>query len=472
MSYHRVLLLPRILGRLFRTLRESLIVPTLVRVALPSRTHGRSEQPTVYSAKTSDKAWKQWMGNYNRRTFKLGTMLSLLAFTIVPADTVHAMVQVRSLDVDRAFADATRLHEAGDIEGAVRQYQAILKTHPERVDVRSNLGAAYSRLGRYEDAIEQYKLALASDSRNQTIRRNLALAYYKATLFAEAASELDRFITAAPEGLAERKEAVLLLADCLLRLGQYKKVVDLLSPLAASDTDNRTIAYVLGSALVGDGQVQRGQVLIDRVFRGEDSAEGRLLIGSILLLADDGQTAIKELERAIELNPKLPTLRAWYGRALMRMGDSEKARSAFKSELSDNPNDFDANLFMGVLLKQDRSLDEAFGYLSRAIRLRPRDSYGRYHLGALYATMGRAGEARGLLEDVVKEYPDFVEARVLLASVYYRLNRKADGDRERDIVKRLNSEQQSKQPGSQDRGAQVDLGKPPKNLEDRKPNQQ
>jgi tetratricopeptide (TPR) repeat protein len=408
------------------------------------------------------------MANQDRRTLKLEAMLSFLAFMIVPAYTVHAMAQARSMDVDRAFANATRLHEAGDLEGAVRGYQAILASHPERVDVRSNLGAAYSRLGRYEDAIEQYKLALASDSRNQTIRRNLALAYYKAALFAEAAGELERFIGSAPEGLAERKEAVLLLADCLVRLGEYKKVIDLLSPFAASDPDNRTIAYVLGSALVGDAQVQRGQVLIDRVFRGDDSAEARLLIGSILLLADDGQTAIKELERAIELNPKLPTLRAWYGRALMRMGDSEKARSAFKSELSDYPNDFDANLFMGVLLKQDRSLDEAFGYLSRAIRLRPRDSYARYHLGALYTTMGRPGEARVLIEGVVKEYPDFVEARVLLASVYYRLNRKADGDRERDIVEKLNAEQQSKQPGAQDRGARVDLSKPPRDREDRK----
>ena len=409
------------------------------------------------------------MANQNQRTCILEALLLLFTCAILYEPGAQVFAQESSSDVDRALAAATRLHEAGDIEGAVRGYQAILASHPERADVRSNLGAAYSRLGRYEDAIQQYKLALERDSRNQTIRRNLALAYYKAALFTEAASELDRFVIAAPQGLAERAEAVLLLADCLVRLGEYKKVIELLSPLEASDPENRTLAYVLGSALVGDGQVQRGQVLIDRVFRGEDSAEGRLLIGSILLLADDGQTAIKELERAIELNPKLPTLRAWYGRALMRMGDSEKARRAFRNELADNPNDFEANLFMGVLLKQDKSLDEAFGYLTSAVRLRPRDSYARYHLGALYATMGRPGDARGLLEGVVKEYPDFIEARVLLAFVYYRLKRKEDGDREQTVVQKLNSEQQSRQPGTQDRGARVDLGKPRNDMQDRKP---
>ena len=409
------------------------------------------------------------MANQDRRTFKLEAVLLLLALALSPANSVQTMAQTRSIDVDRAFANATRLHEAGDIEGAIREYQAILKLHPERVDVRSNLGAAYSGRGRYEDAIEQYKLALQRDRGNQTIRRNLALAYYKAALFEEAAAELTRFVAATPEGSGLRNDAVLLLADCLLRLGEYKKVIELLAPLEGSDPNNRTVAYVLGSALIGDNQIPRGQLLIDRVFRGDDSAEARLLIGSILLLADDGLTAIKELEKAIELNPRLPTLRTWYGRALMRMGDAEKARSVFKSELSDNPNDFDANLFMGILLKQDKSHDEAFGYLSRAIRLRPRDSYARYHLGALYATIGKTDEARGLLEDVVKEYPDFVEARVLLASVYYRVNRKADGDRERAIVDKLNSEQQSKQPGAQDRSGRVDAVKPPKELEDRKP---
>ncbi|HEY5444904.1 MAG TPA: hypothetical protein VIJ87_10620, partial [Pyrinomonadaceae bacterium] len=51
------------------------------------------------------------------------------------------------------------------------------------------------------------------------------------------------------------------------------------------------------------------------------------------------------------------------------------------------------------------------------------------------------------LEGVLKEHEDFVEARVLLASVYYRLNRVEDGDREKAIVEKLNLEQQSKQPG-------------------------
>src|SRR3954462_13752303 len=118
----------------------------------------------------------------NETRWLVKALLSLFASVII-LPSVQVPAQTGPADVERAFARATQLHEAGNLEEAVRAYQAILVSHPNRADVRSNLGAAYARLGRYEDAIEQYKQALALDSRNQTIRFNLALAYYKSAWF-------------------------------------------------------------------------------------------------------------------------------------------------------------------------------------------------------------------------------------------------------------------------------------------------
>ena len=351
-------------------------------------------------------------------------------------------------DVEREFERATQLHQSGDLEGAVRAYLAILATHPARVDVRSNLGAAYSALGRYEDAIAEYKRALAVDVANYPIRFNLALAYYKAAWFTEAAAELEGLLASAP-ATQQTINARLVLADCQVRLGEYKKVIQALSPLAESDSSNRTLAYLLGSALIGDGQLEKGQEIIDRLFRNEDSAEAHLLMASILLLADDAQGALKESQRALELNPKLPGVQAWHGRVLMRLGDTDKAKIAFKTELASNANDFDSNLYLGMLLRHDRLIDEALSHLQRAVQLRPREQYARYHLAAAYAAAGKPSDALPLLEGVLKEHGDFVEARVLLASVYYRLNRKADGDREKALIQKSTAEQQAAQPGAQ-----------------------
>jgi len=339
--------------------------------------------------------------------------------------------------VDQAFERATQQHQNGDLQGAIRGYLAILEKHPARVDVRSNLGAAYSALGRYEEAIEQYKRALVIEPANAAIRFNLAMAYYKAAWFTEAATELERFVAAAPES-PQKSNARVVLADCQIRLGQYKKVIEALTPLTDADPTNRTVAYLLGSALIGDGQLDKGQQIIDRMFRDDDSAEAHLLMGSILLVADDAQGALKEMQRALELNAKLPGVQAWYGRALMRLGDTEKAKVAFRNELASNANDFEANLYLGVLLRQDKQLDEASSHLQRAIQLRPREQYARYHLAAVYAAAGKPSDALPLLEGVLKEHGDFVEARVLLASVYYRLNRKEDGDREKALIQKTN----------------------------------
>jgi tetratricopeptide (TPR) repeat protein len=369
--------------------------------------------------------------------------ISLFLWVGLLAGAVSA--QDPSAALEREFERATQLHQSGDLQGAVRAYLAILATNPARVDVRSNLGAAYSALGRYEDAIQEYKRALIVDGSNHAIRFNLALAYYKAAWFAEAATELEKFIAAVPN-TPQTANAQLVLADCQVRLGEYKKVIEALSPLADTDSGNRTLAYLLGSALIGDGQLDKGQAIIDRLFRHEDSAEAHLLMASILLLADDAQSALKEAQRALELNPKLPAAQAWYGRVLMRLGDTEKAKVAFKSELASNANDFDSNLYLGVLLRQDKQLEEARSYLQRAIQLRPREQYARYHLAAVYAAAGKPGDALPLLEGVLKEHTDFVEARVLLASVYYRLNRKEDGDREKALIQKSNAEQQSKPP--------------------------
>jgi tetratricopeptide (TPR) repeat protein len=390
-----------------------------------------------------------------------------LIWAVVVAVAMFAVVRttVAQEDVERAFARATELHQSGDIEGAIRGYESILAKHPDRVDVRSNLGAAYSRLGRYEDAIGQYQQALTRDPRNDPIRFNLALAYYKGALFNEAAEEFTRFLAAAVVDSPQRPNAVLLLADCQVRIGDYKKVIESLTPLADANPNDRTVAFLLGSALIGDGQVTRGQVLIDKVFHDEDSAQAHLLLGSILLLADDGHGAIREFERAIQLDPKLPTLHAWYGRALMRMGDAAKARTAFLGELEQNQNDFDANLFLGVVLRQDKEFDEAFKYLSHAVHLRPRDQYARYHVAAVYAAVGKPKDALPLLEGVAKEFPEFTEARVLLASVYYRLNRKEDGDREKAAVQKLTAEQQAKQPGAENTKSQPPVPKPPEENE-------
>ena len=79
--------------------------------------------------------------------------------------------------------------------------------------------------------------------------------------------------------------------------------------------------------------------------------------------------------------------------------------------------------------------------------MRPTDPSAGFSLAGVYVSTGKTDDARTILEEVVKAAPKYSEACVLLATVYYRLQRKADGDRMRAIVEQLNAEAQARQPG-------------------------
>ena len=73
----------------------------------------------------------------------------------------------------------------------------------------------------------------------------------------------------------------------------------------------------------------------------------------------------------------------------------------------------------------------------------------RYQQASILLAQNKIEPARIELERIVKESANFTEAHVSLATVYYRLKRKEDGDRERAIVQKLNAEAQEKQPKGQ-----------------------
>jgi len=345
---------------------------------------------------------------------------------------------------DAALRRAVQLHQAGDMEGAVREYRAYLNQVPDSVMAHSNLGAALSRLGRFEEAIAEYKQAMERDPGNLQVRLNLALSYYKTAQVSTAAEELAAVVAKQPSN----RQAVFLLADCDLQLGENKKVIELLAPLEKDSPDDKALIYLLGTAYIRDKQPQRGQLLVDRILRDGDSAEARLLLGTTRMNAQEFSEALVDLKKAVELNPKLPDVYSYYGLALLATGDMAAASDAFHKELESNPNDFVANLQLGVVLKQDQRFDEARTSFERALRVRPGDPGVRYQLATLDLTAGNLDRACASLEALTKESPQFVEAHVSLATVYYRLKRKADGDRERELVLKLNAENQARQPGA------------------------
>ncbi len=280
-----------------------------------------------------------------------------------------SILTVGTLHAQCALEHAIQLHQAGDLQGAIREYRACISADPKRVEARSNLGAVLAKLGRYQEAIDEYRSALnvAPADLAPRLKFNLALAYYKSFQIPEAAAEFDALHRAQPSDL----NLALLLADCRLRTGEFQAAIDLLLPLEAAHSDQPALDYVLGMALIRNGRVAEGQTRVDRILRRGDSAEGHFLLGAALFTAGNYPSAAAELAKAAALNPDVPSLQSYYGQALLFTGDADGATQAFRKELAANPNDFDANFQLASILAHRGKPDDARPLLERAVQVRP-----------------------------------------------------------------------------------------------------
>lgn len=371
---------------------------------------------------------------------RFGILTPLLSLLLAGAAAAQSQPE---RDFERLFVRALELQRAGDMLGAIDNYKAALVISPDRPDALSNLGAAYVQLGQYDDAVVQYQAALKLDPANSAARLNLALAYYKSARAGDAIPHLRQVVAADPQA----RSAYLVLADCYLQTGRDQDVVSLLQPREQMFESDLAYAYVLGTALLHLEKPEEGQQYVDRIFRAGESAESHLLMAIAYMSRQEFRGAKTELERAIKLNPRLPTAHSLYGRALMSLGDHEAAERQFRKELELNVNDFHANLQLGYLRTRAQRQTDAAAYLERAITIRPGDLAARKLLANLRLQSGRVEEAVSMFEALVKETPDAVDIHVQLATGYNRLKRTADAQREKAIVDRLNAEAAARQQG-------------------------
>lgn len=335
---------------------------------------------------------------------------------------------------EQLFREAVEAQQRGDDALAVSKYQELIKLRPDIVEAHANLGAALSHLRRFDEAIAEYERALAGAPDRVQIRANLALAYYKAGRIDRAAAEFETSHNLAPQ----EKRITLLLADCWLQQGENRKVTALLEPLDPQYRDDLTFSYLYGTALMRDNQIERGQEIMDRILRNGDSAQARVLMASARMRRLDFQGAKADLERALEIDPTLPGLHSLYGLVLDELMDT-RASAQYQKELELYPHDFSANFHLGAYALHDSRLDLAEAYLNRALEIRAGDPGALLQLANLRSAQDRRDEACQILEGVTKRYPDFREAHVVLANLYYRLKRKADGDREHEIARKLSA---------------------------------
>ena len=96
-------------------------------------------------------------------------------------------------------------------------------------------------------------------------------------------------------------------------------------------------------------------------------------------------------------------------------------------------------------LHQAGKAEQAIPQYRAYLKLRPEAVDARSNLGVALASTGTYGEAIAEYREALKGLPQDQRIRLNLATVYYRLGRRADGDREKALSQKLTMERRAKQ---------------------------
>jgi tetratricopeptide (TPR) repeat protein len=155
--------------------------------------------------------------------------------------------------------------------------------------------------------------------------------------------------------------------------------------------------------------------------------------------------AANTLEKLLLSNPpREDKVEHVLGDSYFAMGTLDKAESAYRKAMEENPKNPDYYVSYATLLRREGTdkLDDAIVRLKSAQLINPGDWRIQLELGLCYQSKGQYADAAGLIEQAVQAAPDVTAAHVALATIYFRLGRKADGEREKKTIAELERKQQ------------------------------
>lgn len=332
----------------------------------------------------------------------------------------------------------------GDLRTAIESFHKALLLKPQMLEARVDFGAALAAAGNYDAAILNDKIALAAAPAEFSIRLNLATAYYRKMDIANARAEFEKLHAARPQDV----DVAVLLGYCYVDLQRMDEAVKLLEPLEKGNESNLDLEYVLGYGMIQSGRAEEGLPRVERFAKERKAANAWTIVGAARFGVRQFHEAINALNEALAIDPKMPGVHTLLGQSLYAVGDETQAVTAFQAALREAPQDFSANLYLGILRLKQHDTENAKPLLELAIELQPTYPLARFSMAKLQSLTGEYPAAIKTLESLAISDPEWVEPHVELAALYFKVHREADGRKEQELVKKLEAKQQSQEQGN------------------------
>ncbi len=280
--------------------------------------------------------------------------------------------------------EGLRLHRAGNIEEAAKNYRQILSADPRQPDALHLLGVVAQAVGRLDDAVELISESLRINPNNVSAMNNLGGVLKDQARYEDAAGFYEAAIEADPNSAHIHSN----LGIVLQQLGRDEEAAH--SHRRALELDPQSFAAHcnLGAVLKEQGQLAK---------------------------------AAEYYRAALALNPQAHEAHVNLGVVFKEQAKFAEAEACFMQALAIQPESDAALTNLGATFKEQGRLPEAIGSLRLALRINPRSHFALLNLGNALKDAGDFVEAGECLRHAVALKPNWHLAHSNLGTVFNQL---------------------------------------------------
>jgi serine/threonine protein kinase/tetratricopeptide (TPR) repeat protein len=305
-----------------------------------------------------------------------------------------------ALRIDPAYAMAHNglglaLLAGGDVSGAIEEYRKAIAFDPNFAKAHFNLGDALKDKKDLDGAIREYRLALELEPGYIAAHNNLGFVLQKKGDLDGAIREYRLALGLDPT----LGPALLNLGSALQARGDVEGAIREFRRALEHHPEFVQAHNNLGSALKARGDVE-GAIREYRLALDLDPkhAGTHYNLGKTLKVKGDTEGAIREYRLALELDGKLARAHYDLGNALLARGDLDGAIREYRLALDSDPEDAYAHHGLGFALHKKGDVEEAIPCYQAAIRIDPGFASAHCNLGQALRIQGRYAESLNALK--------------------------------------------------------------------------
>lgn len=290
------------------------------------------------------------------------------------------------------MAEAGAHLDAGRYPQAIAILTQLVEKDPKDYAARFNLALARALAGDEAEAIAQYRNVLELKEDLFEANLNLGQLLVKASRFPEAEPLLRRAL----ELREKDSRAVYLLSRAYLGQKKWPEGLGKLEQAIALSPDDRSLKLEYAEACEAAGMTARA-IEAWRQLGDDPAAKERL--GLLQLNAGEADAAIASLEGVMKSSPT-PASAYALAAAYLRSGQAEKAVPLAEFIIAKEPANFEALMFYGRLLRDQKRYPGAARQFQAALKVKPESLEAWNEFTSMLVLMGQYDTALQALERV------------------------------------------------------------------------